>query len=582
MLDNESPEQQCVTVSGSMADAGLAQVRFDVLAEHLTDWESWEAPDGTLQFITPACEHITGFGRDAFITNPRFLEGIIHPEDMHLWQRHRQQIEGASHKAEVEIRIRTAKGNERWLRCTSRRLHLADGTFAGIRFSGRDVTDRHMVLSQLQHQAWHDPLTGLPNRSLCIDRLGRALYRVTRTPGMLCAIAYIDIDRFKSVNDTLGNAAGDIVLREVARRLGTMTRSIDTVARVGGDEYVVLLEDITSEEEARLIIQRVSEAFAAPFILRSRELALSASMGMVVAKGGGADEILRNAAIAMATAKERGSTIAAFHPSMLEPALDRMQLEIDLPRALDHQEFFLAYQPICNTHTRRVTGFEALVRWQHPERGIIPPDVFIPLAEGTGHIQRLGQWVLNEACISMARWQQEHPAFEDAIMHVNLSARQLSEPGLVEYVARTLRETGLPAHALKLEVTETMLMDNPEYAKLVLQRLRELGIGICIDDFGTGYSSLSYLQQFPIDTLKVDRSFVRRMTSQPGHHKIVQAVVALAHSLGLGVVAEGVEEEEQRIMLMGLACESAQGFLFSRPVPGEAVPPLLQPLADDV
>jgi len=546
---------------------------FDILADHLADWECWESPEGRVHFVTPACQRISGFGIDNFRAHHLFIEGLIHPDDLPAWRRHREMLTAGLPKAEVEIRIRTAEGGEKWLAVTSRNLTDGHGEPLGIRSSLRDITDRKMVLSQLRHQAWHDPLTGLPNRALCLDRLDRALGRLARGNGELCAVVFLDLDRFKLVNDTLGNAAGDRVLRETARRLGTATRSTDTVSRLGSDEFIILIEDLRGEDEARATLGRLREAQRAPFDIDGRHLRVTASMGVVLARGGNADEVLRNANIAMHHAKEHGGDAASFfHASMLEEALDLMQLEIDLHRALENDEFFLVYQPIVSVVDRRITGFEALLRWRHPERGVVGPDAFIALAEHSGLIHLLGRKALDEACRTLAKWRRVDQLFDGLTMHVNLSARQLSQTHIVEQVAEALRDSCLPPHLLKLEVTETMLMENPDYANAVLCRLRDIGVGVCVDDFGTGYSSLSYLQRFPIDTLKVDRSFVSRMTREPGQFKIVQAVIALAHSLGLEVVAEGVEDEEQRIMLLGLACRYAQGFLFAKPLAAEDVP----------
>lgn len=563
-------------VAYTLPETDTRSAAFDILAEYVADWECWESPEGRVRFVTPACQRISGFSVDNFRSNPLFIEGIIHPDDLPPWRRHREMLAAGLPKAEVEVRIRTAEDGEKWLAVTSRNLQDSQGRPLGTRSSLRDITDRKMVLTQLRHQAWHDPLTGLPNRALCLDRLDRALGRLARGNGELCAVVFLDLDRFKLVNDTLGNAAGDRVLRETAHRLGTVTRSTDTVSRLGSDEFIILIEDLRGEEEARATLHRLREAQRLPFDIDGRHLRVTASMGVVLARGGSADEVLRNANIAMHHAKERGGdTTSFFHASMLEEALDLMQLEIDLHRALENNEFFLVYQPIVSVAARRITGFEALLRWRHPDRGVVGPDAFIGLAEHSGLIHVLGRKALDEACLTLARWRVIDPAFKTMIMHVNLSARQLSQTHIVEQVGEALRDSGLPPQCLKLEVTETMLMENPDYANAVLCRLRDLGVGVCVDDFGTGYSSLSYLQRFPIDTLKVDRSFVSRMTREPGQFKIVQAVIALAHSLGLQVVAEGVEEEEQRIMLLELSCQFAQGFLFGRPVPAEEVPPLL-------
>lgn len=563
--------QEVPTVTG-LPDIGESHHQFSVLANYLADWETWESPEGQVIFVTPACQRISGFGIDNFKSNPRFIEGIMHPEDLAQWRSHRDRIIAGSLRLDSELRIRTATGDERWLSVTNHRLQDSEDNFLGIRSSLRDITDKKNILKQLWHQACYDPLTSLPNRTLCLDRLGQRLASPTGTSCPTCAVAFLDIDRFKLVNDTLGNAAGDYVLKEVAQRIGAVVSNVDTVSRLGSDEFVILIEELHNEHEAAVLFEQLYHAVRAPLSIQGRQLRISVSLGVVLSNGGNADDVLRNAHIAMQDAKKLGGDrVSYFHPAMLTETLSVMQLEMDMHRAFENKEFHLLYQPIVSTEHRCVTGLEALLRWRHPERGDITPDVFIPLAERSGFIHKLGLFALREACKTMAHWHSTNRLFRDLVMHVNLSPRQLSQSSVVEQVDAVLRETGLPASCLKLEVTETMLMEKPDYANVVLRRLRELGVSVCVDDFGTGYSSLSYLQRFPIDTLKVDRSFVSRMTREPGQYKIVQAVVALAHSLGLEVVAEGVENEEQRIMLLGLECDLAQGFLFSRPISADEI-----------
>jgi diguanylate cyclase (GGDEF)-like protein/PAS domain S-box-containing protein len=436
-----------------------------------------------------------------------------------------------------------------------------------------DITDRKQLESQLAHMAFHDPLTGLPNRSLCLDRIRQALERSKRRDNYQYAVIFLDLDRFKIVNDSLGHHMGDRLLEFVARRLRECVRSLDTVSRLGGDEFVVVLEETGSYREVVRIVKRIRDAMSEVFPLSGHDVHVSASMGIVVSPAiyEKPEELLRNANIALHRAKDEGrNRFKVFNTRMLEDAIRLMDLESDLRQALKRGEFFLDYQPILALRDRRVTGFEALVRWRRPGKGIAPPGDFIPVTEDTGLIVPLGRWVLTEACRTMASWQERFPETRAMSMSVNLSAKQLSQASLVEDVERILRETGMDPRALKLEITESVIMDNPEVSILRLKRLKALGVRLSVDDFGTGYSSLSYLQRFPIDTLKVDRAFVSDIETSE-NRKIVGAVVALAHSLGLDVVAEGVELETQSDVLNGFSCEAGQGFLFSRPVCKEDV-----------
>ncbi len=566
-------------VRGSMSRALYeCQRRFTVLADHLFNWEVWFGPDGAIEFVSDACERVCGYTADNFYRNPDFFSAIMHESDLPIWRKLQGMMTGGARTGEAEFRLRTPDGRERWIQYIIRRVECADGAFYGHRAICRDITERKLMAMQLRHQAWHDPLTDLPNRTLCMDRIGRALERSRRKDEHCFALVFADLDRFKVINDSLGPAIGDQILRDTAIRMVREVRSMDTVSRIGGDEFAILLEDIESEAEAQGIIRRIMDAVEEPITIGSKIVRVTGSFGVVVGHGScdTAEEILRNANIAMHHAREEGwGNMVIFNETMLERAMHLMHIEMDLYRAMDMEEFYLVYQPIVRIGSKDITGFEALVRWNHPDRGTVSPAEFIPVSEGTGQIMNIGKWVLLEACRTMAFWREQYVEFADLIVSVNLSARQLSQPGMVDQVADVLRETGLPAGCLRLEVTETMLMGNPEFANMALSRLKELGVKLCIDDFGTGYSSLSYLQAFPIDTLKVDQSFVGRMSREPGNFKIVQAVVALAHSLGLEVVAEGVEEEEQHIMLSELRCESGQGYLFSRPIRGDEVPNLV-------
>ena len=427
---------------------------------------------------------------------------------------------------------------------------------------------------ELTRQALHDHLTDLPNRTLFLDRLGQALARLNRSQTTL-AVLFLDLDRFKVVNDSLGHHAGDRLLWAVADRLRGVLRPGDTAARLGGDEFTLLCEGLHSAAEAAMIAERVAEAIRRPFQVGATEVVISTSVGIAMASGpdNQPEALLRDADAAMYRAKERGKArYELFDDDMRRRAVERLDTENALRRALERDELQLAYQPDIDLRTGRITGVEALLRWHHPDRGIVLPTAFIGLAEETGLIVPIGAWVLEEACRKAAAWWNlVDPGDDDEeghwtpklTMRVNISARQLSHSGLSELVARALERTGAPPAALCLEITESALMDDAESAARTLDELRSLGVRIAIDDFGTGYSSLSYLKRFPVDALKVDQSFISGLGDDPEDSAIVQAVINLAHSLGLDAVAEGVETTDQVIVLRELGCDGAQGFHFS-------------------
>ena len=443
-----------------------------------------------------------------------------------------------------------------------------------------DVTDRKRSESSLYRLANLDALTGLPNRGLLRDRLDQALTRV-RWNGRLVGVLVVDLDRFKSINDSLGHAVGDRLLVEAGARLCGAVRDGDTVARLGGDDFAVVLTDVAHKEDVGLVTEKIAAALREPFCIDGTELFVTPSVGISVAPTDGADvdTLLRHAEAAMYQAKEHGRNNHQF----FSPALDatvrrRFALEHPLRRALAEEQFQVHYQPVVDLGSGAVVGMEALVRWRHPELGMVSPAEFIPLAEETGLIVDLGEWVLRTACRQTARWI----ALGHASMHiaVNLSARQCRERSLAEAVGRTLRETGLPPSALMLELTETSLMNNPGAGREMLERLVAQGVSIALDDFGTGYSCLGYLKSFPIAVLKVDQSFVRNITSDQRDRMIASTVVGLAHGLDLTVVAEAVETEGQLEVLRTLGCDRFQGYLFSRPVPADEATTLLAAQAE--
>ncbi|BAH77941.1 sensor domain-containing protein [Solidesulfovibrio magneticus] len=447
----------------------------------------------------------------------------------------------------------------------------------GIVYIYQDISERKAFEEQITHQAFHDALTGLPNRSLFADRLDRALTRARRRGDYQYAVLMIDLNKFKGINDTLGHQAGDQLLVEVSRRLMACVRSMDTVARLGGDEFAVILEELKSKKEVMAVVDRIGAALGKPCMLCGTTVTPGASVGIVLRTRDyqSPEDILRDADIAMYRAKESGRPSMIFDRRMHQEILDAINLEADLRAALDRGELLLHYQPIVDVQTGRIEGFEALVRWDHPDRGLVPPVQFIPLAEETGLIQPLGRFVIAEACRQLRAWQLELPEAEQLSVSVNVSCHQFVKEGLVDHVAGVLETTGLDPACLKLEITESVLMHDAQHTAGELSRLKALGVKIAIDDFGTGYSSLSYLRQLPIDHLKIDRSFISGDDVNGESQEIVKSIIALARSLGLTVIAEGVEHQDQLDKLRNADCDKAQGFMFSRPVDKDAALALL-------
>ncbi|PWB47720.1 MAG: hypothetical protein C3F18_11970 [Nitrosomonadales bacterium] len=451
-----------------------------------------------------------------------------------------------------------------------------EGQVEGSVVTFMDITERKRYESQLERQANYDELTGLANRNLFQDRLNQALIYSRRHGGGL-AVLFIDLDNFKTINDSLGHDAGDALLAQVASRLAGNVREGDTVARHGGDEFVLLLAEIRAEDDVSMIAQKLLKALSAPFHVGGRELHITCSVGIASYPKDGKDRqtLLKNADAAMYRAKEIGRNNVQFYAEEMNvKAMERLMLENSLHHALERNEFLLHYQPQVDLRSGEITGMEALVRWQHPELGVVSPARFIPVAEDSGMIIPLGEWVLRTACAQNRAWQCA--GLKPIGVAVNLSARQFRQPNLVEMVAGILRESGLdPAH-LELEVTESLVMQNVEEAISTLGRLKAMGIKLSIDDFGTGYSSLNYLKRFPIHTLKIDQSFVRDITTDPSDAAIAKTIISMAHELGLTVIAEGVETEEQKSFLRLRHCDEMQGYFFSRPVPAQEFETLLR------
>jgi diguanylate cyclase (GGDEF)-like protein len=432
---------------------------------------------------------------------------------------------------------------------------------------------------QLQHDAFHDPLTGLPNRVWLMKMLDHAIKLGQRHPNYLYAVLFLDLDRFKIVNDSLGHLVGDELLKSVAKKLQGCIRVSDTVARFGGDEFAILLEEMEDPQEATIVAQRIQDRLSEPFQLKDYEVCTGTSIGIAISTMNyqQADELLRDADTAMYQAKSEGKgRYTIFDRGMQTRALTTLQLESDLRKAIEKQEFCLYYQPIVSLETDRITAFEALIRWYHPQQGWIAPDEFIPVAEETGLIHQIGKWILQSACEQLEVWRKQFPQLTSLVVNVNFSAMQLKQVDILEQLQTILPQAKLPGFGLKLEITESCILEAVNWEAERLKQLKELGIGLCIDDFGTGYSSLSRLHEFPIDTLKIDRSFVNRLHLNSSHHDTVNMIVNLAHSLGMDVVAEGVENDIQLEKLKQLNCEFAQGYLFSKPVDSEMATKLLE------
>jgi diguanylate cyclase (GGDEF)-like protein len=428
-----------------------------------------------------------------------------------------------------------------------------------------------------RHAAFHDSLTGLPNRAMFTELLKAEIESSSRRNDHMFAVLFLDLDRFKNINDSLGHTHGDLLLVAFAERLERTLRPVDTLARFGGDEFAILLSGMTDATDAVRVAQRIQDELSQPFVLDKNSAFATASIGIAFSSSGydRADDILRDADIAMYRAKENGKArYEVFDHGMHARAVSRLQLESDLRQAIENKEFCVYYQPIVSLPTGRLAGFEALVRWNHPRRGLVSPADFIPVAEETGLIVPIGQWVLNVACAHVRQWQIDSPSHRSLSLSVNLSARQVAQPDLLERIKEALAASKLNPHCLKLEITESVVMENAEAAALMFKQLRSLGVQLSIDDFGTGYSSLSYLHRFPLNYLKIDRSFVMRLTTDKDN-AIVRTISTLAHNLGMEVIAEGIETEEQYQQLKMLGCEYGQGFLFSRPVANAAVHHLL-------
>ncbi len=547
------------------ADLRGREARFRSLLQNSSDAQAILDADGRVRFESVAVERILGHVVSDWEGRP--FATLVHDDDRGTVEQALADL-ASGHGAErrFECRIKHADGTWRTLEAIGRNL-LDDPAVGGIVINHRDITERKVLEAQLTRQAFHDALTGLPNRALFTDRVSHALRRRGRQHRGV-VVLFVDLDDFKAINDSLGHAAGDRVLQEVGERLRTTVRPGDTVARLGGDEFAFLLEDVADPRDADEVAERVASALATPLAVGGVEVALRASVGIALAQDGdAAADLLRDADTAMYTAKARGGgAYERFVPAMREAAVSRFELGADLRRAIERREFVLHYQPVVDLTQGRILGFEALVRWQHPTRGLLSPAAFVPTAEATGLIVAIGRWVLEEACTQAHLWQLDAYTDPKLSMSANLSARELREPGLVENVAAILKRTGVDPSTIVLEITETSMVEDADGAIATLQALKALGVRLAIDDFGTGYSSLSYLRRLPVDVLKLDRSFVVPAGRGDRESALVDAVFRLGRSLGLVTIAEGIEDTEQRDRLVSLGCRVGQGYLFARPM----------------
>ncbi len=562
------------------AEAALRQSeeRYALAAQGANDglWD-WDLENNKL-YLSPRWKEM--LGESELSGSPHEWFERVHPKDLP-----KLQAALGTHSAEssplfeCEHRMRHQDGSYRWMLCRGIALCAENGRAMRIVGSQTDVTARKKAEDQLLHDAFHDSLTGLANRALFLDRLSLSLARAKRRQKFHFAVLFLDLDRFKVINDSLGHVIGDQVLVAIARELETCVRPGDTVARLGGDEFALLLDDVRNLTDVQRLTQRIQERLAAPLQVDGTEMFTSASIGIAFGTAGydKPEEILRDADAAMYRAKALGrNRHEVFDEALHLATLDRLRLETDLRHAVEERSFGIHYQPIVCLDDGRITGFEALVRWRHPVWGLVPPDQFIQVAEETGLILPIGGWVLSEACERIHRWQREHPSDPPLAINVNLSRRQLLQVDLIEQIRHILARTGLPPASLKLEITESAILENPAAATESLRHLKSLDIGLCVDDFGTGYSSLSSLQQFPVDVLKIDRSFIRGMGPEGERDEIVRAVVGLAHSLRMEVVAEGVETGGQLARLREMDCDYGQGYLLSQALDEEEIEGLLQ------
>ncbi|MEI6213006.1 MAG: EAL domain-containing protein [Desulfuromonadales bacterium] len=551
-----------------------SEERYALAAQGSNDglWD-WDLRNNVV-YYSARWKSMLGYADDEIGNQPEEWLGRSHPDDRpEIEARIAAHIGDRDPHFEIESRIRHRDGTYRWMMIRGLAVRSESGQAYRMAGSQTDITARKTNSEQLVYNAFHDALTDLPNRSLFTNRLQHVITTSARRGEQLYAVLFLDMDRFKTVNDSLGHLVGDKLLIAVGRKLCECIRPGDTVARLGGDEFSILLEDISVLSDAVDVAERIHSVLMTPFTIDNHEVYAAFSIGIALGtdRYERAEQVLRDADIAMYEAKKQVNTSTViFDTGMHASILDRIQLESELRGALDRSELSLVYQPIVDLATHRLVGFEALVRWNHPSRGTVFPDEFIALAEETGMITRIGEWILREACRELGILQKRFPADPPLKMSINISSKQFSQENLADLVAKVLQESGIVPSSLAIEITESMLMENIEVAIATMDRLRAMGVHIHIDDFGTGYSSLSYLHSLPIDALKIDRSFINKLTAKGENQEIIVSIISLAKSLNFDVIAEGVELDHQLEQMKGLECQFGQGFLFSKPMePGD-------------
>jgi len=552
-----------------------SEERYRLLAQFSTDLISRHTLDGICLYASPACRTLLGFEPEEIVG--RSILELVHPDDVEPLREIQERLGVQTDTLTTRYRVMRKDEGWIWFETTSRTIRSPEtGSVVEIIAVSRDISERKEAEQRIEFQAYHDALTGLPNRMLFKDRLSVAIARAHRK-GSPIGVMFLDLDHFKLVNDTLGHTVGDRLLRGVAERLKESLREEDTVSRLGGDEFTLLVVDLATDDDIGKIAQKVLEAIAKPFRIDEHELYVTTSIGIALypQDGSDPDTLLKNADAAMYRAKELGrSNYQLCAPAMNTRAAERLSIERGLRLALENEEFVVHYQPQVELATGRIVGVEALTRWQSPSRGLVGPTEFIPIAEDARMIFPIGDWVLRKACSQARKWHDD--GFPDLHVAVNLSARQFQHRELLGVVERALKETGVGPRCLELEITESIAMQNTDWTLEMLHDLRAMGISISMDDFGTGHSSLIYLKRFPIDVVKIDRGFLVGVADDPSDAAIVEAIITMAHGLGMRVIAEGVEMEEQRQFLLDRGCEVMQGFLFSHPVPAEEIGPMLE------
>ena len=556
------------------------EVAIDDLSEaqsltHIGSWD-WNVVSGRVEW-SDELFRICGVTSDFEPSYDSFMAMIPTPERSRL-ESILEYALSTGEPFEFETRLTRPDGTTRLIQAAGRTIADEEGHVGRLVGTMQDITDRKRLEDKVTHQAFHDSLTGLPNRALFIDRVEHARARQARDANAL-GVLFVDIDNFKIVNDTKGHPAGDTLLQEIGNGIAGVLRSADTIARLGGDEFAVLLEDLENSEEATHVAARILKTVASAMSVDQIGVAISASIGIAIEPTPGtrgSDELLRDADIAMYEAKRKGKgSYAVFESAMSRDLNARLELRNDLQRAIENEEFFLQYQPIVRVDDETIRSVEALVRWRHPERGIIPPLDFIPFAEENGQILEIGRWVMQRACTTVAQWQSRFPREEAIRVSVNVSPVQFHDPDFLDELKTILLDSKLMPSSLMLEITEGVLVHDIEAVANRLNEIKKLGVQLAIDDFGTGYSSLGYLRNFPIDILKIDKSFVDFVASGPEESALARAIVKLGDTLGLGVVAEGVESKDQANALLAMGCDLAQGYLYSKPIDGARMEELL-------